>query len=272
LGYLGAYIEVSLASGNYCEFSCPQLINPSGIDVSEFLPFLGTDSGSTEAEITACQLKVTHDMAADSVAFSSTSSERDGVLLISGYCQPMFSSDYVGVSGLNTIVEAVGYDTSIKLNLGYDGSTGLEWALYYGGTERATAAILNHRLGDIYAFGFWSGYADGTANTQFRAVRLRDEAAYGSSYVGSMITCKDLYIGSANGGSISDCVMSCVSVSSQNNDYCVNAVNRLVDETIRNVARSTAGRWYKLSRGTNPKRYMPSANEGTITGTEVRAI
>jgi len=271
--YPSGYLEVSLTSGNYCEFSCPQLIDDSSLDTSEYVPFLGTTSGSVEAEIVACSLKVEDlDIGADSVAYTGTSADRDGVLFISGYCQPMFSGDYVVNSNLNTIIQSFGYDTNLKLNIGYDGSTGLEWALYYDGTERQAVSISGHRQGDVYAFGLWSGYADGTANTQMYIVRLRDGATYGGSYIGSMITCHTLWIGSDAGTAQSDCILSGITVESAKSSDCSNAVTRLSNAVVRNVIRNTCGRWYALDRNTSPKQYTPEANVGSYSCQEVRVI
>ena len=274
ISYINAYLQVSLATGNYCEFSCPQLIDDSSLDTSHYLPFLGTTSGSVEAEIQACVLKVEDlDSAADSLPYTSTAGDRDGAMLISGYCQPMFDGDYVSSSNLQTIVQAFGYGGSMKLNVGYDGSSGLEFALYYDATERQVAAITEHRLGDIYAFGLWSGYADGTANTQMRLVRLRDGATYGGSYIGSLLTCHTLYVGCDAGTAQSDCILSAVTVEALDNDDCPTAVDRLADEAVRNVFRNSWGRWYHLAKATSPRANGEAhLSTGQYIGTEVRAI
>jgi len=275
VSYNNAYMQISLTSGSYCEFSCPQLVdNDSALDSSQYHPFLGTTSGTTEAEITGCSIRVsTIDCGADSVPFSTAAADRDGAMLVSGYFQAMFDDDYISTSQLQTIVEAEGYDHKMKLNFGYDGSTGLEFALYFDGSERAVDAVTGNRRGDIYAFGIWSGYADGTAATEMRIVRLRDGAVYTGTYADSMITCNVLYIGSDSASAQSDCVMSGVTIEAMDHGDCDSAVDRLADATVRNVFRNSWGRWYKLSKNTSPKSNGEGfISTGTYSGTEVRSI
>jgi hypothetical protein len=270
--YIGAYAVISLASGSYCEFDCPQLIDSNTLTSSEYMPFLGTVSATVEASVSANSLKVDWDMGADSSAFSTTAADRQGVLLASGYAQPMFDAAFLISSYLCTICQLIGRDSDVKLNLGYDGASALEFALYFGGTERAVVAVTGHKLGDVYAWGLWSGYST-TAITQMYIVRLRDAATFGGSYNDSMVNAHSLYAGNdASGAAVCNCIISGVTVESLSALSCVHAVARLADPGMRNIIRRTIGRWYVLDKATSPRPQDPWLSQGQYIGTEVRTI
>ena len=268
--YSGAYFEVTLTSGSYAGISCWQFVDGNSIDFTEALPFLGT-STAVEGEITANSLIVACDMGADSVPFTATVADRDGAVLASGYVQPMFSDAYA-LQG-SVIAELTGYDHRCSGYIGENGAGGLIFGLQTDGTSRDTATITGHQLGDIYAWGLYSGYADGTHATRFYCVRLRDDATYTSNYAESVMFPYQLSIGcNTSGAQQADSILAAVTVEANAWGNCRDAVDRLADCAVLNVIRNTTGRWFTLDRAISPKRYKADANSGTLTATEVRAI
>jgi hypothetical protein len=161
----------------------------------------------------------------------------------------------------------------LKLNIGYDGSSGLEWTLYIGASEVADAAVSGHVQGDVYAFGLWSGYNNGTAETSMKVVRLRDGARYFGSSAESMITCYEMYIGSDASSAQCDCVISAITAEATTAAEADIAINRLADDAVRNVFRNSWGRWYRLEKATSPRANGEAhLSTGQYIGTEVRAI
>ena len=266
----GAYLEFTLASGSYMEVDCVQVIHSTSVDVTEYYPFLGTTSGATEAEVTGNTLIIDCDMGADSVAYTATTADRDGALLASGYLQPMFGSGYESEGG--TFVEFRARSGATKARLHYTGGA-LKFQLFTGGTARASTTITGHVLGDTYAWGLWTGYADGTPATRLYAVRLRDDTAYTCNYAFAAMFPYRIILGNdVNGTQQADAILAAVTVESMSWDSCATAVDRLADCSVLNVIRDTVGRWYTLDRAISPKKYKSDANAGTLIATEVRAI
>ena len=268
--YAGAYFEITLASGAFCEISCMQFIDGNSIDIAEYQPFLGT-STTTEAEITGNDLTISLDMGADILPYTATTADRDGAIIASGYLQPQMSEDY-GLQG-SVFCTMVGYDASFSAYIGASGGGSFIFGLQTDATSRDTATITGHVIGDVYAWGLWSGYTDGTAATRLYCVRLRDGATYTCDYALAIMFPYQIVVGAAKLKDYqADSVLQAITVESIEWANGGTAVDRLADEGVLNVARSTIGRWYTLDKNTSPKRYKAGANEGTYTGTEVRAI
>lgn len=264
----GAYLEFTLITGSFLEVDCPQIIHNTSVDVVEYQPFLGTSS-SAEAEITGNNLTIDCDMGADSIATTATASSRDGAILASGYVQPMFSDDY-SVTG-STFAEMISYSGSIKARLDYDSSFG--FGLATDGVIRDRDTISDHELGDIYAWGLFSGYNNGVAATRLYAIRLRDKEKYVCNYASATMFMYRIILGNdVNTTNEANAVLQAVTVEAATWSDCKAAVNRLADSHVRNIIRNTIGRQYLLDRNISPKKYKSDANTGTLSATEVKAV
>jgi hypothetical protein len=172
-----------------------------------------------------------------------------------------------------TFLQLLGRDSDIKMNVGDDGAGTIEFAMYFGGVERAVAAASGHRQGDIYAVGVWSGYTDGGASTGFWAIRLRDAESYGASYLDSLVNIYDIRVGyDASATAQADCIVSGLCIESIRHDEASSAVARMADATVLNVIRETSGRWYILDDGTSPRPQDGHLSQGQYIAREVRAI
>ena len=268
--YAGAYFEVTLASGSFCEIECMQFIDGNTIDVVEWQPFLGT-STAVQGEVTGNDLTIDLDMGADSVAYTAVPADRDGAILASGYFQPQMSEDYQTTGSV--FCSMIGYDATFSGYIGAGGGSTFIFGLQTDTTSRDTAAITGHVIGDVYAWGLWSGYSDGVAATRLYCVRARDKATYTCDYATAIMFPYRVVIGAdENKAFQADGIVSGVTVQALDWTPCLNAIDRLVDASNLNIFRTTAGRWYTLDRAISPKRYSASSNAGTLTATEVRAI
>ena len=265
----GAYLEFTLASGSYMEISCPQFLNVNGIDITEYQPFLGT--ATTEAEVTANSLSITCDMGADNSPYTATTADRDGAVFASGYFQPQMSEDY-GLAG-SVFCSMIGYDATVSGYIGVGGGSTFIFGLQTDKTSRDTAEITGHVIGDIYAWGLYSGYNSGTAASRLYCVRLRDGATYTNDYAAAIMWPYQIVIGADEDLAYqADGVIGAVTVESCTWSDCRTAVGRLADSAVLNVIRDTVGRQYTLSRNISPKKYKSDANAGTYSATEVKAV
>ena len=75
-----------------------------------------------------------------------------------------------------------------------------------------------------------------------------------------------------SGGNQADAIISGLTVEAASWSSCRNAVERMADDSVQNIIRSTIGRWYKLSKATSPRSNDSTINEGQYTGLQIRAI
>ena len=247
-----------------------QFIDGGAVDVTEYQPFLGT-STTTEAEITANDLTIDLDMGADLTPYTATAADRDGAILASGYIQPQMSEDYGGVGSV--FCSMIGYDATFAAYLGAGGGGDFIFGLQTDTISRDTAVITDHVIGDVYAWGLWSGYRDGTAVTKLYIVRMRDGATYECDYATAIMFPHRIVIGAdENKINQADSIISAVTVEAMEWNDCAAAVDRLGNNDIADIFRRSAGRWYHLTDATQYNQFSRQEYGGSLLATELRPI
>lgn len=267
-------LRFTLASGEYAEIACPQIISAGLDSIGDYFPYLGSDSTSTQPEITASSLKVEGDFGADAAVYSGNGSTWDGYIVASGYAQPGYNIAYKAnhtLCFLERYLGAANGDLELRFQPG--GSFYL-FSLYSGGTLRKSTPIATPRRGELFAWTLWTGRTDGALVSGALLTNMYSGTEYSLGYASGIGYANRLYVGCrSTSGYGADALMSGVTVCSAASVADMRNIHRrMADPENADLFRRTAGRWYTLEMQTSPRRYDRRSWTGTLTGREVKAI